>query len=1156
MKRFLKTFLGLIWGLTALAQDDAEGCKDPEGISRPQAYFIYECRKEEGEISLPMADNTIRSFEGRIHRYWFMAREKGAPPQPAQLAELIKASMRKAGFELVAEQKDADFGNMNHTSFRQKGGGRTIYIKLEIPYFNNGDQYYLILLETSSDGKIIWQGQQPEDVKEDNPEKADPVKEETPPVKEETPVKDTVPAPREEMKINRPAPQYTKSIRDTDFDNWGFEKGKLVDNPLQPGWKASGQAFRNQPTFGENVAAERQFPKMQYAAGGLGGDYWKDLTAPIGVRGSYWAGSMENRRNEAHPWGRTGSNADTGSLVSPVFTLTKPYMSFLMGGSAAGALQVQLFVKLTPEEQAGFKLKKEGDFGVMMIALNNQQNERMRRVIWKTDKWVGREMYVKIIDGSASGHINVDDFLFLDTDPTAKLLAVGNNLYDADMPVWGFADTHAHPTHQLGFGGNVMVGGTDGDLSVAMSNATCDQHHKGTSFGMFSGLWGNRNPFLKDFFGIGDWHMTDGYPDFAGFPKFNVKSHQQQHVSWIKRAYEGGLRLLCALGVNNTFIATRSFGPGNNGQALDDESVVYRELDYMKKVVNENASWMEIAYTPADARRIILGGKMAVVLGVEMDNFGNFKDQNYVWEDDRQRDKPLVALTPGNAKQLIDQKLADYYSYGIRQITSFHYINGVFGGTAIFRGEPQLAGWAFRNRTNVTSGVSRKVGFSLYEDFNAGAAFMGSAISYTSYSAHIHQHPAGSAEVSMVNADGLTAEGKILVQSMMKKGMLVDLEHMSYRSIDDLFSIASLYNYPILSSHTDPHENSFISNPLRRFNGSDEEKLRDFRTSSIRYIRHEGQLMDENMARIRKSGGTLGPIMLPYRKEAYKGNWGAVDNDCDGSSKTWAQMYLHCLDKMGGRGVGLSTDRGMTDFIGPRFGVNAAFALREEKLDVMKKQLRTTQRHKQKNGVRYDLPYKNYKPLLFENAEVEIWEEDAWKALALWSSGINPFAGGEPNIPASGEPGHGGRINAFTRGLFATSFAALRTCCGDTPFEEAAMFVLRKGPGFNYDRDLPAGFWLDRKTQIKDMAEKLAPIYQSWVDMSGNNEPLRRLRNGNRDWDFNLDGMAHYGMLPDFMQDLKNIGFTRRQLDPMFSSAEDYIRMWEKAEKAKAYVKD
>jgi hypothetical protein len=51
---------------------------------------------------------------------------------------------------------------------------------------------------------------------------------------------------------------------------------------------------------------------------------------------------------------------------------------------------------------------------------------------------------------------------------------------------------------------------------------------------------------------------------------------------------------------------------------------------------------------------------------------------------------------------------------------------------------------------------------------------------------------------------------------------------------------------------------------------------------------------------------------------------------------------------------------------------------------------------------------------------------------------------------------------------------------------------------------------------------------------------------GDREFDFNTDGLAHVGLLPDFIKDLTNVGLTEEDLEPLFNSAEVYIRMWEK----------
>ena len=78
---------------------------------------------------------------------------------------------------------------------------------------------------------------------------------------------------------------------------------------------------------------------------------------------------------------------------------------------------------------------------------------------------------------------------------------------------------------------------------------------------------------------------------------------------------------------------------------------------------------------------------------------------------------------------------------------------------------------------------------------------------------------------------------------------------------------------------------------------------------------------------------------------------------------------------------------------------------------------------------------------------------------------------------------------------------------------------------------------------------RIKAIWAKWKQMKGDNRPLTRSTAGpRREFDINLDGMAHYGMLPDLFQDLRNIGLTAEDLVPLFRSAYDYTQMWKKCE--------
>ena len=60
---------------------------------------------------------------------------------------------------------------------------------------------------------------------------------------------------------------------------------------------------------------------------------------------------------------------------------------------------------------------------------------------------------------------------------------------------------------------------------------------------------------------------------------------------------------------------------------------------------------------------------------------------------------------------------------------------------------------------------------------------------------------------------------------------------------------------------------------------------------------------------------------------------------------------------------------------------------------------------------------------------------------------------------------------------------------------------------------------------------------------------------GNREVDFNTEGMIHIGMLPELIQDARADAQDDAKLEPLFRSAEAYIRMWEKADRRGAEIR-
>ncbi len=921
--------------------------------------------------------------------------------------------------------------------------------------------------------------------------------------------------------------------------NLGFETGLLK-------WVATGTAFANQPVEGNTVVTDRVLTRMNYSSGGIGGDYWKNISYPIGIKGNNWIGTYENGNGDA----------PTGSITSASFRAEKRYITFLLGGGKdINKLYVELQVKKTDYDAAwgGSKNSLFGETADGFVKVNRItpiiNSEEMFRYFFDlhgelNGQYAGKTIRIKIVDEKSSvwGHINVDDIKQDDNLSNFILFQKdGFSFYaDKDKPVWGYFDSHAHPAADEAFGKKYYVGSSLEPLRNTWSNAVCDANH----------TWGRT---LDGFTNVFDPHkfFDGGWPDMLGYPKFNGKMHQKYQADLIKRAWQGGLKIFCALGINNMYIATRALGHGTNGEAIDDESVLLRQIQVMKHMESQNRDWMEIAYSPTDARRIILEGKLCVILGLESDVFGNFKSPDCVWGD-RAEDRVLVPITEADADVKLENKLNYYFGLGLRQILPLHYLSKPFGGTAAFNGNTFLPQMNFYGSIKVKTGVPDRIGYSLYEDFPTMPAFVGDVLSYHNYAARIHKQDAG-AEISMVSAEGLTPVGNTLFHKLMKKGFIIDQEHASYESKRGIISIARANgNYPVMASHCGPQGLSFIwtGAPVR----FKDDKLRNFNTSTIRFVAHEMELNDESYEGIRETQGTIGVFALMNHKRNYIGRWGNIANDCPGSSKTVAQMYCYSLDKMNGRGVGLASDLPMVDAVAPRFGPYAAWALTVEDDASLKQTQRHANRFVQTNGVSYDVKSKSYYPGLFEGGSIDGFEEDVWKALAAWDAGINAVAN-EGLVALSGAPGHTGRIRNMVKGLnHAEENQLLRPgiSTGGAPWEQAAMYCLKKGIEPNALTIYNAG----DKAEVTRMYNNILPAWNLWKEKTGNNEPLRRCITGNRYWDFNLDGLAHYGLMPDLLQDLKNIGFTNLQLAPLFGSAEDYIQMWEKAELLKNTIRN
>src|SRR5262249_31611960 len=150
----------------------------------------------------------------------------------------------------------------------------------------------------------------------------------------------------------------------------------------------------------------------------------------------------------------------------------------------------------------------------------------------------------------------------------------------------------------------------------------CNPFHGG--FDLFSNPRGNEwRRILVDRIrdeGGPPWdHRREGWPHFQAWPSWHDRLHQQARAEWLERAWRGGPRGGVALAVNSHVLADAAETQG----PYDDRSSADAQLAALTALVGRH-DFMRIARSAGELRNIVDGGRLAVVLGVELDGLGNF----------------------------------------------------------------------------------------------------------------------------------------------------------------------------------------------------------------------------------------------------------------------------------------------------------------------------------------------------------------------------------------------------------------------------------------------------------------------------------------------------------------------------------------------------
>jgi microsomal dipeptidase-like Zn-dependent dipeptidase len=450
-------------------------------------------------------------------------------------------------------------------------------------------------------------------------------------------------------------------------------------------------------------------------------------------------------------------------------------------------------------------------------------------------------------------------------------------------PIWGFADLHTHQFSNVGFGGWLLHGRSFGPIDVALarrSKAAPGADAIGAALGQ------------------GIFKSGKGYPEFDEWPGWYSITFQQMYVDWIRRAFDGGLKLMVVLASNNPVLcAVAAPVSGRTCDDMENVDAAINEARAMEAWVDARSGgpgkgWYRIVTSGRHAREVINSGKLAVVLGTEVPGlFG-------------------CRIGGGCTTSRVRHELQKYYDLGIRQITPVHNADNAFGGSALYNEAFNFSNkiitdnyfdtWnCSANGLTFRFGVPGGVVAQALIGVMTTAAFgpINGLIAGIGVGSYVPPaYPAG----PHCNARGLTPLGDFMIREMMNRRMIVDIDHMSSRTFDATLNIvqsgAGPLPYPVVASHT-----GLVA------------------ISRTAHGQHEGNKTDDQLARLKQVGALVAPITHQGGLNDVGTAVPSVPHDCGNSSKTWAQAYLHTVRHMGGP-VALGSDfNGFAGQPGPRF---------------------------------------------------------------------------------------------------------------------------------------------------------------------------------------------------------------------------------------------
>lgn len=400
--------------------------------------------------------------------------------------------------------------------------------------------------------------------------------------------------------------------------------------------------------------------------------------------------------------------------------------------------------------------------------------------------------------------------------------------------VTGYVDYHAHIGFPKSMGSVVMSGDVFHPYGIEHALHDCDElHGKNGAIDLLE--------MQRAQSGDAAGHSTRGYPHFDYWPNRETVSHVMTYYKWLERAYLGGMRIVVTHVTGNPYFCqligtvhiTRLEGDCSPAETVRLQTeYMYQLQDYVDaQSGGPGKGWFRIVTTSSQAREVINQNKLAVVLGSE---YGSLFD---------------CRSSSGTCDAVyIDRELQKLWDMGIRAVFPIHRFDNAFGGAQMGGGSG--AAWMHLTSKMYTGHIDhladlvnpwkllfKPVGGNFFEMENCPEGVQGEGEAYSMRKfiekdfsfvtnalrgvPRVGQYLGGALDAIFVNklepipdyADvnaagnvcnirALQPAGRHLVNRIMDKGMILEIDHMSYATTMDTIALLEARNYSgVVSSH-------------------------------------------------------------------------------------------------------------------------------------------------------------------------------------------------------------------------------------------------------------------------------------------------------------------------------------------------------------------